>query len=85
MKHTKGQWIFNAECKNITNSEGFTIASLSNKNKIGFSNYAANAKLIAAAPELLGACLMAREELIFGGDWKAAQRIIDDAVKKATE
>ena len=42
-----------------------------------------NARLIAAAPDLLAACLMAREELLLGGDWEAAKATIDRAVKKA--
>jgi hypothetical protein len=42
-----------------------------------------NAKLIAAAHDLARACMMAREELEFGGDWQAAQAVINRALKKA--
>ncbi len=31
------------------------------------------------------ACLMAKEELVFGGNWDDAKRIIDEAIEKATE
>ena len=44
----------------------------------------ANARLIAAAPQLLRACLMAREELCFGGDYEAAKRVVNAAITKAT-
>jgi len=45
----------------------------------------ANARLISAAPDLLEACMVAQEELIFGGDWNTAKRMIELAIKKATE
>ena len=45
----------------------------------------ANAKLIAAAPDLLEACRMAREELVFGGDWATASAKIEAAIAKATK
>lgn len=45
----------------------------------------ADARLVAAAPDLLAACLMAREELVFGGDWETAKRVIDTAIAKAQE
>lgn len=44
-----------------------------------------NALLIAAAPQLLLACYMARQELVFGGDWDSAKHILNLAIKKATE
>lgn len=37
----------------------------------------------AALTDLYGACLMAKEELVFGGDWINAHRVIDEAVTKA--
>lgn len=36
-----------------------------------------------SAPELLEACQMAREELVFGGDWKTAISVINRAINKA--
>lgn len=39
--------------------------------------------LIAASPAMYRALLMAREELCFGGDYEAAKRIIDAALKQA--
>lgn len=43
----------------------------------------ANAQLIAAAPDLVNALVMAREELEFGGDWEAAKAVINRALAKA--
>ena len=43
----------------------------------------ANAHLIAAAPEMLVACQMAREELVFGGDWETARTKIEAAIARA--
>ena len=37
------------------------------------------------AIELLAACRMAKEELVFGGDWATAQAIIDEAITNATK
>jgi hypothetical protein len=93
MKHTKGPWTFH---ENGDGSYSILEKEIDTKRLrwvIGFwqngefhkEEQLANMKLITAAPDLLGACLMAREELIFGGDWKNAQKIIDEAVKKATE
>jgi len=42
-----------------------------------------NLKLIIAAPNLLNACFMAREELEFGGDWETAKKVINEAIEKA--
>ena len=42
-------------------------------------------KLLEQRDELLSACWMAREELCFGGDWINAKKVINEAIKKATE
>ena len=33
---------------------------------------------------LLAACQMAKEELVFGGDWRTATSVIESAIKAAT-
>ena len=43
----------------------------------------ANMRLYAASPKLLSACLMAIEELEFGGDWENAKKVINEALKEA--
>lgn len=42
-------------------------------------------KVAKAAPDLLAACLMAREELVFGGDWETAKQVLTSAIDKATK
>lgn len=42
------------------------------------------ARLFHAADNLLSACLMAKEELCFGGDHETAKRILEEAIEKAT-
>ena len=74
----------------VVHGEGKTtgICELS-KIKKTLDEIKANAELIANAPEtkkqrdeLLSACMMAKEELCFGGDWKNAKRIIEQAIKE---
>lgn len=38
------------------------------------------ARLIRIEERLRGACLMAREELVFGGDWETASRLLTAAL-----
>lgn len=45
----------------------------------------ANAVLMGASPDLLAACRMAVEELVFGGNWDAARAVLTRAIAKATE
>jgi len=99
MAHTKGKWYISKEDSNMYGvfaeaSKGkqtmyvdTPIASVNphNREDLDEDMIEANAKLIAAAPDLLSACRMAREELVFGGDWDAAKNIIDMAIKKATK
>lgn len=81
---TEGEW--SSHDFQVYNTEtGQTVATVSKCSVKSEGEAAANAKLIAAAPELLGACLMAKEELIFGGDWKNAIKIIRKAISKATD
>lgn len=63
-KHTPGPWVMDGPifCGNGTSAdiEGYSVARIMQKNRfsscIPDSQMEANARLIAAAPELLGAC-----------------------------
>lgn len=80
---TKGEWkvsnsgnsMFN---KCVTAEDGGSVCFISN-----WGEHEANAKFIAAGPIMYAALLMAKEELIFGGDWNTAKRIIDEAIEQA--
>jgi len=91
MKHTKGPWI--AKGFSVTKSNGFKITQ---QRPAGAGDWEgvdriweADAKIIAAAPELLEACidLKARLSLAYGLDradmevMEHAQAIIDKATK----
>ncbi len=85
-KHTPGPWKLSANQfvkGSIYGSDSYLIASVS----IGQSEYEANAKLIAAAPELLAACEMALPylELPSNEITRADFEQIKAAIKKATE
>jgi len=81
---TGGEWIYWE-----SHDEGLSISGKEDNHPViavtnpDLENEEANAKLISAAPDLLSACLMAKEELVFGGDWETAKRIIEEAVNKA--
>lgn len=83
MEHTKGKWVAQvaptSRCKWLIYCDG-VICRMEPESKEG----KANARLIAAAPELLAACKMAREWL--GSDMVAtskAQEQVDEAIAKA--
>lgn len=90
-KHTQGPWVFDELSMKIKGSgdiEGMTvIANVSPKMDYsrGMRTQCANAKLIAAAPDLLEACIRSLqvlgEENIFG----QARLLLVLAIKKATE
>lgn len=92
LKHTQGPWEVseldktkvwgNRKCVSWSTNEAQNRYHYPDKTE---EEMKANAKLIAAAPDLLAACQMAKEELIFGGDWENAKVIIEKAIKKATE
>jgi hypothetical protein len=50
----------------------------------GAEEEAATARLFQNAPGMLAALRMAREELVFGGDWATAKKIVDAAIADAT-
>lgn len=66
-KHTKGEWdyspmkgqVMHCTCAQVWDSEGKNLAVIDSR--YGEEEATANAKLIAAAPELLEACMKAIE------------------------
>jgi len=89
MKHTKGEWVLkeqgdaNEYCI-VTPEHKWVVAFRLNgeRDKEGVLEEKANAELIAAAPELLEACVAA---LSFVCVEEPAFDIITDTIKKATE
>lgn len=86
---TPGPWVTGKQCPLVFGAArgagmepiGFIYApALSEDSEIG-KRAAANARLIAAAPELLEACLLARH---ICEDGSALQQQIDAAIAKAT-
>lgn len=99
MKHTKGKWVVfdtgDTIDINAEDSEGFTLiaeipCSLRNRYEHLLDEKEANAKLIAAAPELLEAledvANMCKGHLIEGLEFDAVEVMenVDEAIKKAT-
>jgi len=100
-KHTPGEWVFKewkqegTDFYHIRSKKEFTdlIATVHRwKGYIDKREAEANAKLIAAAPDMLDALMVAKAHLEYaiefgagaGGESKAIE-IIDRAIKKATE
>jgi len=94
MKHTPAPWKAHSKNSSIIASEDYNLicecySDGSFTPPLGSTlpsepEKKANAKLIAAAPDMLSACMMAKQELVLGGDWDTAIKIIDKAIKKAT-
>jgi len=94
MKHTKGKWkttyvdtpIEHSDMINVETNDTIICEIIDSKaSEKSIEEALANAKLIAASPDLLAACYMAKEELVFGGDWEAAKLVIERAIKQATK
>ena len=84
-KFTEGVWhIF---LDTIQTRNGGKIAEVCTENDICKNNWEANAKLIAAAPELLNACIESLSALKSGYIEQRAKafELILAAIKKATE
>lgn len=82
-KHTKGEWIYNPTYETITDSEGYGIAQ-----PHGIRNeeeWEANAKLIAAAPEMLEALIEISQLGSTGEDAREMKKIAINAITKATK
>jgi len=87
MKHTQGDWINLGYRVDVDIADGLSgICEMSDW--MDKEEMEANAKLIAAAPELLEALKSARTEMLKVGvnyDNASTYNIIDKAIKKATE
>ena len=78
MAHTPGPWCANQDCIEIDGPEGprdVTLAVV-----LQPDNAAADARLIAAAPDLLAAC---EELLVYLGDWDDMENDTCAAARKA--
>ena len=92
-KFTKGEWAFyetpnyhKPECSRIevsSRDSSLWICKVQNSGYIAEDEGLANAKLIAAAPELLDACVKALEH--HQGAHSEIRLILREAIKKATE
>ena len=82
MNHTKGKW---KEVGAFVMSEnGIDICSTCSVNSLPLKEQIANARLIAAAPDLLAAC-KAAQLMLLQTDWNGDDRmnIVRDAIAKA--
>ena len=86
MKHTKGEWIINKSLAPFTGLKDemeISSADMSEPEWIALCHNEANAKLIAAAPELLQSAM---ELLSWKGEVpKHCRENLQNAIKKATE
>lgn len=86
-KHTKGKWYAVDSSGTVIAAKGekyTTICKVLNISEEGD----ANAKLIAAAPDMLEALIEAKrmyEEVQPCGGWQGVYEMIESAIKKATE
>lgn len=88
MGHTPGPWGYDAERREIfsdTDEHGcgwiaLVLGNDSNERRLPPGEQAANANLIAAAPDLLAAC---EELLIYLGDWDDMENETCAAARKA--
>lgn len=93
MKHTKGEWKVVHEI-NVMSKSGRPICAcgtqISNESRMGRDVNEANAKLIAAAPELLEAIIIANEQLTYLNEHNPKKHttgildMLQQAIKKAT-
>lgn len=87
MSHTKGPWRASGTYGMIV-TDNLSICQLEvnhNEPTFTFEEYKANAKLIAAAPDLLNACKSAIKILNKDGMHTDLFNELFDAIKKATE
>lgn len=96
MKHTQGNWKFSPLTDNVVtdlNQDANIICSSPRSNLVSYRNWGNNAKLIAAAPELLAAAKEAVstiDSLIYehkdsNHSYRRSLLQIKNAIKKATE
>lgn len=99
IKHTPGPWVAHKYKKQDVNGLGYIVLQDKQHNSANISTVIpmigmeereveANAKLIAAAPELLNALIDAFEFIKNVDDWRGADpnmQLFENAIKKATE
>jgi hypothetical protein len=94
-KHTPGPWEWQTSCsfRRLGNNEGdgnvlyASVHRLDGQSSVEFPNggfTGPDAKLIAAAPELLEALKLAQNFIGFGGITDMERKVIEDAITKAT-
>lgn len=90
-KHTPGPWHLSAyrgkpDYDLIWDKSDRVVCQMFDKYEDNFTNYEANAKLIAAAPELLDACINSFKTLIAIGCTMEAEIMqqLESVIKKAT-
>jgi len=83
LKHTSGEWSVKSNPELIwIESPLWHIATISSKPN---NETKANAKLIAAAPDLLAVCIDIMKEYIMNDDKPECYDSLCEAIKKATE
>lgn len=88
MKHTQGEWKVSKESNFNQNVEcnGVNVAQINRVNGTdGDEIELANAKLIAASPNLLKALIKAQKDLEQGIILPSTERLIKEAIEKATK
>jgi hypothetical protein len=78
-KHTQGEWIIQG--KTLIKCNGEQTASVNSM----IDEYEANAKLIAAAPDLLNALLAVYKDLEQFSLLPSTERIVKEAINKANK
>ena len=86
-KHTPGPWYAERYKGLVSNESLEIICQFFSRHEDDFRNSEANAKLIAAAPDMLEALESIQDILYSPGliDAGNLRRIVDSAIKKATE
>lgn len=88
LKHTPGPWIYDPDNDRyplvVRDNDTRIIAHIEDNRAFPLPECEANAKLIAAAPELLEALMYARDDLnMILGQKKELAKLINDAIEKA--
>lgn len=83
-KHTPKPWVYNPETNEVRTLNGYYIAYADVDTPKYAEQEIANAKLIAAAPDLLEALMYVRDDLnMILGQKKELAKLINNAIEKA--